>query len=189
MVSLQSRHDVRRPAIIVDHPCRLGVCLDLGTFLRSSVQSRSTLITENLFLRKQLAFYQERAVRPKRLSDAAHISLVLWSKFCDWRSALVIVKPETLIGWHRRGFKLFWRIEIAPGQTEATQKHPSTDCSNGRRKSNLGTGSRCRRVGSESGHSSLTTNDWNVLAEPAGQQRPLIAALEQPRSQSHPIRC
>jgi hypothetical protein len=187
LVSLQSRHDVRRPAIIVDHPCRLGVCLDLGTFLRSSVQSRSTLITENL--RKQLAFYQERAVRPKRLSDAARISLVLWSKFCDWRSALVIVKPETLIGWHRRGFKLFWRIEIAPGQTEATQKHPSTDCSNGRRKSNLGTGSRCRRVGSEAGHSSLTTNDWNVLAEPAGQQRPLIAALEQPRSQSHPIRC
>jgi len=33
-----------------------GACLDLSTFLRSSVQSRSTLITENLFLRKQLAF-------------------------------------------------------------------------------------------------------------------------------------
>jgi hypothetical protein len=74
-----------------------GVCLDLGTFLRSSVQSRSTLITENLFLRKQLAFYQERAVRPRRLTDAARISLVLWSKFCDWRSALVIVKPLAAI--------------------------------------------------------------------------------------------
>src|ERR1039458_9122033 len=77
--------------------------------------------------------------------------------------------------------------EVAPGQTEATQQHPSTDCSNGRRKSNLGAGSRCRRVGSEAGHSGLTANGWGVLAEPTGQPGPLIAALEQLRSQSHPI--
>src|SRR5450759_160403 len=74
-----------------------GVCLELSTFLRSCVRSRSALRAENLFLRKQLAFYQEHQVRPRRLTDAARISLVLWSKFCDWRSALVIVKPETLI--------------------------------------------------------------------------------------------
>src|SRR5664280_3819004 len=73
-----------------------------------SVRSRSALLAENLFLRKQLAFYQERQIRPRRLTDAARFSLGLWSKFCNWKSALVIVKPETLIGWHRRGFKLFW---------------------------------------------------------------------------------
>jgi hypothetical protein len=55
-------------------------------------------------------------VRPRRLTDAARISLVLWSKFCDWRSALVIVKPETLIGWHRRLFKLFWKMKSRPGR-------------------------------------------------------------------------
>src|ERR1017187_6600742 len=87
-----------------------AICLELSTFLRSCVRSRSALLAENLFLRKQLAFYQEHRVRPRRLTDAARISLVLWSKFCDWRSALVIVKPETLIGWHRRGFKLFWKL-------------------------------------------------------------------------------
>jgi len=84
-------------------------------------------------------------------------------------------------------FQVVLEDEITPGQAEATQQHPSTDCSNGGRKSNLGAGSRCRRVGSEAGHSGLTANGWNVLAEPAGQQRSLIAALEQLRSQSHSI--
>jgi len=93
-----------------------GVCLELSTFLRSCVRSRSALLAENLFLRKQLAFYREHQVHPRRLTDAARISLVLWSKFCDWRSALVIVKPETLIGWHRRLFKLFWKMKSRPGR-------------------------------------------------------------------------
>ncbi len=92
------------------------VGLDLSAFLRSSLRSRSALVAESLFLRKQLAFYQEHQVRPWRLTDAARIGLVLWSKFCDWRSALVIVKPETLTGWHRRGFKLFWKMKSRPGR-------------------------------------------------------------------------
>jgi putative transposase len=93
-----------------------GICLELSTFLGSSVRSRSALIAENLFLRKQLAFYQERQIRPRRLTDAARFSLVLWSRFCNWKSALVIVKPETLIGWHRRGFKLFWKLKSRSGR-------------------------------------------------------------------------
>jgi hypothetical protein len=34
----------------------------------------------------------------------------------DWRSALVIVKPETVIGWHRKGFRLFWSWKVRHGQ-------------------------------------------------------------------------
>jgi transposase InsO family protein len=85
-------------------------------FLRSSLRSRSALLAENLFLRKQLAFYQEHQIRPRRLTDSARLSLVWWSRFCDWRSALVIVKPETVIGWHRRGFKLFWKLKSRAGR-------------------------------------------------------------------------
>src|SRR5260370_216255 len=92
-----------------------GLGVDLSTFLRSLLCSRSALVAENLFLRKQLAFYQEHQVRPRRLTDAARISLVLWSRFCDWRPVLVIVKPETLIGWHRRLFRMFWKIKSRPG--------------------------------------------------------------------------
>jgi len=69
-----------------------------------------------LFLRKQLAFYEEHQVQPRRLNDAVRFSLVVWSRLFNWKNALVIVKPETLIGWHRKGFKLFWRWKSQAGR-------------------------------------------------------------------------
>jgi putative transposase len=80
------------------------------------VRSRASLVAENLFLRKQLAFYQERAVKPRRLTDAARVALVFWSRWLDWKQALTIVQPETLIRWHRRGFQLFWHWKSKPGR-------------------------------------------------------------------------
>jgi len=69
-----------------------------------------------LFLRKQLAFCQEHETRPRRLTDGARVVLVFWSRWFDWKQALTIVQPETLIRWHRRGFKLFWRLKSMPGR-------------------------------------------------------------------------
>ncbi|HLM82036.1 MAG TPA: hypothetical protein VK302_15630, partial [Terriglobales bacterium] len=80
------------------------------------MRSRSSLVAENLFLRKQLAFYEEHEVKPRRLTDAARIALVFWSRWFEWKLALTIVQPETLIRWHRRGFKLFWRWKSKPGR-------------------------------------------------------------------------
>ena len=85
-------------------------------FLCLTVRSHSALSAEVLFLRKQLAFYEERETQPRRLNNSARLSLVLWSQLFDWRSALVIVKPETLIGWHRRGFQLFWKWKSRVGR-------------------------------------------------------------------------
>jgi putative transposase len=85
-------------------------------FLWLAVSSRAELSAEVLFLRKQLAFYQEHQVQPRKLTDAARFSLALWSQLFNWRAALVIVKPETLIGWHRKGFKLFWRRKSRLGR-------------------------------------------------------------------------
>jgi len=70
--------------------------------------SRTSLIAENLFLRKQLAFYRERNTRPQRLTDSARLILLFWARWFNWRDALVIVKPETFIGWHRWAFQRFW---------------------------------------------------------------------------------
>ena len=84
-------------------------------FLRLAVSSRSALSAEVLFLRKQLAFYQEQ-IPPRKLTDAARFSLVLWSRLFNWREALIIVKPETLIGWHGKGFKVFWRWKSRMGR-------------------------------------------------------------------------
>ncbi len=55
-------------------------------------------MAENLFLRKQLAFYREHKIIPRPLTDAARLSLVFWSRLLEWKAALMIVTPETLIG-------------------------------------------------------------------------------------------
>lgn len=84
-----------------------GVGAGLSRFLTSLFRSRSALVAENLFLRKQLAFYREREIEPQRLTDSARVCLVVWSRLFNWREALLVVKPETLIAWHRKGFRLF----------------------------------------------------------------------------------
>lgn len=95
--------------------------VELLHFLKTAVRSQSSLVAENLFLRKQLAFYREREVKPRRLTDAARIALVFWSRWFDWRHGLSIVQPETLIRWHRRGFKLFWRWKSKAGRPRLPQ--------------------------------------------------------------------
>ena len=85
-------------------------------FFRLLFRSRTALSAEILFQRKQLAFYEERQVQPRRLNNCARFSLILWSRLCDWKEALVIVKPETLIGWHRKSFKLFWKWKSHAGR-------------------------------------------------------------------------
>src|SRR5215470_13216648 len=74
----------------------------------AAFKSRTTLHLENLALRHQLGVLRRSVERPK-LTSADRL---LWAWLCeswnDWRSFLVVVKPETVIGWHRKGFRLFW---------------------------------------------------------------------------------
>ena len=95
---------------------------DLLLFLSSFFRSRMALTAENLFLRKQLAFYQEHQVKSRPLNDAARWSLVLLSHCFDWKNALMIVKPETLVGWHRKGFRWFWRWKSRPGRPSISKE-------------------------------------------------------------------
>ena len=88
----------------------------LAAAASAAFQSRATLHLENLALRHQLGVLRRSAKRPKLTSA----DLLLWAWLCDvwsdWRSALVIVKPATVIGWHRRGFRLFWTWKVRRGQ-------------------------------------------------------------------------
>jgi hypothetical protein len=59
--------------------------------------SRMALIAENLFLRKQFALLKERGRKSRRSTASIRTTMVLLSRFFDWRQALVIVKPETFI--------------------------------------------------------------------------------------------
>ena len=60
--------------------------------------------------------YHERGVKPRRPDVATRLSLALWSRLFDWRASLVVVRPETLIRWHRAGFRLLWRLKSRPGR-------------------------------------------------------------------------
>jgi len=85
-------------------------------FVALCARSRTVLAAENLFLRKQLAFYQERQVRPRRFDNVTRWIMVLLSHGFAWKNALVNVTPKTFIGWHRAGFRLFWRWKSRPGR-------------------------------------------------------------------------
>jgi len=71
---------------------------DFITLARLGVTSRAHLATENLFLRKQLALYQERCTKARRPDPATRVTLVLLSRFLDWRSMLTVVKPDRSSG-------------------------------------------------------------------------------------------
>jgi putative transposase len=87
---------------------------DALRFLLLGTRSGCALKAENIFLRKQLALYLEREVKPRRATDAIRLSMILLSRLFDWQTALVNVKPETFLGWHRRGFRLLWRWKSRP---------------------------------------------------------------------------
>jgi transposase InsO family protein len=95
---------------------RTFLCLagDLLRLASSGCRSHTQLIAENLFLRKQLALYVERQVKPRRPDHATRITLVVLSQVIDWRMLLTVVKPDTLVRWHRQGFRLFWRWKSKP---------------------------------------------------------------------------
>jgi putative transposase len=95
---------------------RLRILGDLVHFLCLGLRSRASLAAENLFLRKQLAFYQERKVKPRRANNPTRLTLVLLSRWFNWRDALTVVRPTTFIAWHRKGFRLFWRWKSAAGR-------------------------------------------------------------------------
>jgi putative transposase len=102
---------------VVPLACTLLLLLmDAWRFLRLCLRPSPALAAENLFLRKQLALYQERQIKPRRATPATRMALACLARWFDWRHALVLVQPSTLIRWHRRGFRLFWRWKSTPGR-------------------------------------------------------------------------
>ena len=85
--------------------------------LPSILRSRAALELENLALRHQIGVLQRSARKRVKLTSLDRLLWVWLSRIRgDWRSALVIVQPETVIAWHRRGFARFWRWKIRRGQ-------------------------------------------------------------------------
>jgi putative transposase len=81
----------------------------LFLLIRSLIISRIALAAENLALRQQLAVLNRKVHRPKLHRRDRFFSAILSRLWKNWREVLIIVKPETVIKWHRQGIMLYWR--------------------------------------------------------------------------------
>jgi len=85
--------------------------------LRSLIRSRIDLQLENLALRHQIGVLQRSLKRRPKLTSMDSLLWVSLSRIWrDWHSTLAIVKPQTVVAWHRRGFRLFWSWKVRRGQ-------------------------------------------------------------------------
>ncbi len=88
----------------------------LALLIRGLFRDRGELAAENLALRQRLAALQHNSKRPRlRKRDPIFWALLsrIWS---NWRLALLIVQPDTVVRWHKQGFKLFWRWKSRTGK-------------------------------------------------------------------------
>ena len=94
----------------------MGILKAVLVFLRAMLILKIHLAVENLALRQQLAVCKQSVKRPK-LRPRDRVFWVWLSRLWpNWRSALAIVQPESVIRWHRLGFKLYWRWKSRAGQ-------------------------------------------------------------------------
>ena len=74
-------------------------------------EKQSALILENLALRQQLSIYHNTIKRPKIRTRDRIFWLLLSKLWKEWKNTLVVVKPDTVMRWHKKSFKLFWRFK------------------------------------------------------------------------------
>jgi len=83
--------------------------LHVATFVHSLFKSRRQLTLENLALRQQLAMLKPSVKRP-RVLPVDRLFWLLFSKYVDgWRTMLHVLHPDTVVRWHRQGFRFYWR--------------------------------------------------------------------------------
>jgi putative transposase len=93
------------------------VLISLLAGLTSTLRTRASLQVEILALRHQLAVLQRTKRRRIPIRSADRLLWIALSRLWpEWRRALLLVKPATVIGWHRRGFRFYWRWKSSRGR-------------------------------------------------------------------------
>jgi putative transposase len=82
----------------------LGIVTDLA-------RTKSELVAENALLRQQLILLRRHVKRPAFKKTDRMLLVLLARSVRTWKQALFIVKPETLLRWHRQGFRLYWKYK------------------------------------------------------------------------------
>src|SRR5271157_3197713 len=101
------------------------IVLSLGTLVRL-LRARRSLLLENLALRQQLAVLKRRHPKP-RIARLDKLFWVAVRRFWPgWKQSLIVVTPETVVRWHRAGFRLYWRL-ISRAQTQVGRRPTSRE--------------------------------------------------------------
>jgi hypothetical protein len=94
----------------------MSLVLALLGALRASLRTRTDLALENLALRQQLVLLRRRSKRPQ----FGRLDRLFWMwlshRWARWRYALHVVRPQTVIRWHRQGFRAFWTWKSRRGR-------------------------------------------------------------------------
>jgi putative transposase len=99
-----------RPQLIACYNFRMLRMLRLlFDLLIACVLSRQSLVLENLALRQQLSVLKRLYPRPHIPVHDKLFWVTLRKYWSNWRSLLILVQPKTVVGWHRAGFKSYWR--------------------------------------------------------------------------------
>jgi hypothetical protein len=98
--------------------------LSILAVIRVFFRSRSDTALEVLALRQQVAVLKRKRPRPTLNSLDRLFWTTLRNFWTRWSDVLVIVKPETVVGWHRAGFRLYWRWRSRPrgGRPKITEE-------------------------------------------------------------------
>ena len=98
------------------------------TFLRCILaffRTRNEQALIELALRQQLATYALEGPKPRITSVDRIFWAFLSRTWSGWKEVLVIVQPDTVVRWHRKGFRLYWRFISRPGPTRRPWLLPS----------------------------------------------------------------
>jgi hypothetical protein len=88
------------------------------------LKPKASLMAENLCLRQQLLVLQRRSPRLRLRNPDRQFWILACRWFPRWRKSLLIVKPETVLAWHRKGWKAYWRWRSRPRGSLGRRKIP-----------------------------------------------------------------
>src|SRR5258708_1938596 len=88
--------------------------------ISDTVRTKPELVVENALLRQQLVVLQRQVKRPRFSGWDRLVLLWLANKLRTWKSTLLILQPDTLLRWHREGFRRYWRAKSKPRVPQET---------------------------------------------------------------------
>ncbi len=121
-------HEINRLSVRPQAPIwyEHGPCSASGWVWSCAAFVPVELLTENLALRQQLSVFKRRHPRPKLTAADRLFWLLARRLWSSWKGALILVNPETVVQWHRAGFRWYWsmlsRVRKTPGRKKISKE-------------------------------------------------------------------